>query len=137
MGERFLLSTVAGLLARVIEAEGREEEAEAFTRRVEEVAADDDPVEQASWRSVRARILARRGEHELAIRLANEAVALRRQSDSPMLMAEVLVDLAEVLRHAGDEAAAEAARSEAVSLYESKGDVVSAARLGAEIATPA
>jgi class 3 adenylate cyclase/tetratricopeptide (TPR) repeat protein len=69
IGERYLLSTVAGLLARAIEAQGRHEEAEAITKKVEEIAAPDDPVEQATWRAIAARILARRREREPALRL--------------------------------------------------------------------
>jgi len=129
IGERYLLSTVAGLLARTIEAQDRHEEAEAINKRVEEIAAPDDPVEQATWRAIAARILARRLERERAVQLATEAVALRRQTDSPMLQAEALLDLADVLRETGDVAGADAAVAEALQLAEAKGDIVTAARL--------
>jgi predicted ATPase len=129
IGERFLLSTVAGYLGRVVELQGRHDEAEAITRRVEEIGAADDPDPQASWRGVRARILAQRGQAETARRLAMEAVALRRQSDSPILQAEALLDLAEVLRHTGDAPGADAAVAEALQLAEAKGDIVTATHL--------
>jgi hypothetical protein len=86
-------------------------------------------VEQATWRAIAARILARRLERETALRLATEAVALRRQTDSPMLQAEALLDLADVLRETGDAAGADATTAAALQLVEAKGDIVTAARL--------
>lgn len=61
--------------------------------------------------------------------MADEAVALRRATDSPTLLADALADLAEVLDLVGRENAGGAAREEALRLYEAKGDNASAARL--------
>jgi tetratricopeptide (TPR) repeat protein len=66
MGERGLLSMVAAELARAIYAQGRFEEADRFTDASEELAATADMTSQISWRAVRAKILARRGEFTAA-----------------------------------------------------------------------
>ncbi len=129
VGEKYLRSTVGGLLARALEAQGLMEEAESITQSMEEIAAPDDVDAQAIWRGVRARVLANRGETDAARVLAQEAVALRRQSDSPVALAEALVDLAEVERSAGDQAAVTATLEEALWLVQLKGDVVSARRI--------
>jgi class 3 adenylate cyclase/tetratricopeptide (TPR) repeat protein len=129
MGERFLLATVGGMLARVEYLLGEHAEAEKLARIVGEVAAPDDIDGQALWRAALATCLARRGEVAEAQRLGAEAVELRRRSDSPALLAEALTDLAEVQRHAGMDDAVRGLRNEALALYERKGDLVSAGRL--------
>jgi class 3 adenylate cyclase len=131
MNERFLLSSIGSLLARVLERRGRADEAEALTRNVEEIAAMDDVDAQAGWRGVRARILASRGEADEASRLAGDAVALRRNSDSPVLLAEALEDLAAVQRAGGDAASASASLDEALALASGKQDLATANRLEA------
>jgi class 3 adenylate cyclase/tetratricopeptide (TPR) repeat protein len=129
LGERFLLSTVAGMLARVLYMLDRFDEAEALTRRVEELAAADDTDAQALWRSVRAMTLARRAERDEALRLTDEALALRRGSDAPTRLAEALTDAAEVMRAVGLDIEVRLLREEALAVYEAKGDLVSAGRL--------
>ncbi len=129
MGERYLLPSVDGLLARVLYTLDRFDEADALSRSVAEMAMEDDPDAQAIWRSVQAMIRAREGDPERGIRLAQEAIALRRRSDAPVLLADALADFAEVLRFAGRDDEERAVRDEALRLYERKGDSVSAGRL--------
>jgi tetratricopeptide (TPR) repeat protein len=75
------------------------------------------------WREVRAKVLARRGEFELAETVAREAVAMMEQTDSTGSQADAWFALAEVLKLADrDEEAAEAA-ARAADLYERKGIV--------------
>jgi hypothetical protein len=93
------------------------------------MAMDDDPDAQAIWRSVQAMIRARHGDPEEGIRLALEAIALRRRSDAPVLLADALADFSEVLRFSGRDDEERAVRNEALRLYERKGDIVSAGRL--------
>ncbi len=131
LGEKFLLSSVAGSLGRVVYQLNRFEEAEALAMVVEQLAAPDDVDAQALWRSVLGMCLARRGEHDEGLRLANEAVELRRATDALTLQAETLSDLAETLRFTGRDDEVRAVRSEAMRLYERKGDIVSAGRLRA------
>ena len=55
--ERYLLSTLAGLLARALWAQGRPDEAEDMTALAEELSDPDDIDAQVHWRSVQAKIL--------------------------------------------------------------------------------
>ncbi|MDP9270601.1 MAG: AAA family ATPase [Chloroflexota bacterium] len=134
MGEKFLRSTVGGLLARAIVLQGRDAEAEQLTREVEEMTSEDDTDAQAVWRGARARALAHRDDLDEALRLATEAVALRQRTDSPVLQAEALADLAEVHHVANRMADAQAVLEQALSLIEAKGDTVTATRLQTALA---
>ena len=129
MGERYLLPSVDGLLARVLYTLDRFEEADELAVGVREMAIEDDIDAQALWRSVHAMLLARRGQLDDAIRLSFEAIDMRRRSDAIVFLADALTDFSEVLRFTGREDEVRAVRTEALSLYERKGDVVSAGRL--------
>ena len=83
MGERGLLSTVAGFLAQALYARGEYEEAARCSRASEDAAATDDVFSQMLWRTSRAKILVRQGEHERAEALAREAVRLGETHRSP------------------------------------------------------
>jgi len=50
VGEKYSLSSVAGLLAHAIERQGRIDEADEITRIAEEISAPDDLDAQALWR---------------------------------------------------------------------------------------
>ncbi|MBA3586091.1 MAG: AAA family ATPase [Chloroflexi bacterium] len=134
MGERSLLPSVDGRLARVLYALERFEEAEAIARSAQSMSMDDDLDAQAMWRSVLAMIVARKGETDAAVRMARDAVELRRRSDAIIYLADTLTDLGEVLRFTGREDEVLAVRTEALRLYEQKGDVVSAGRVRALLA---
>jgi class 3 adenylate cyclase/tetratricopeptide (TPR) repeat protein len=122
MGEKYLLSTIAGLLAQVLCAQARYDEANAMCMITASVAAEDDAQSQALWRSVRGKVLAHRnGSRDHAVELAREAVEILRRTDAIVWQADALVDLAETLSAAGDEAEARAALDEAAALYELKG----------------
>ena len=128
MGERYVLASIAGLLARVLYEQARYDEAEELSRTVEGFSSPEDIDAQALWRGVRAKVLARRGESAEATRLAQEMLALRRQAESPDLEAEALADLAEVERLNGDDGW-RATLATAVAGFERKGDVASVRRL--------
>jgi predicted ATPase len=129
IGEKYFVQTVGGLLAGALLALGRDDESEAVAETVRREAAPDDSDAQALWRSVLARILARRGDHLGAIAFASEAVEIRSQTDSPIDLAEANVDLAEVLRAAGRDADADSAIDSAIALALRKGHVILAERL--------
>jgi predicted ATPase/class 3 adenylate cyclase len=133
LGEKYLLPPTAALLAHVIYARGRPDEAEQVSRTAEEIAASDDVVAQALWRSVRAKVLAGRDLGEEAEQLAREAVRLIRTTDALEWQADALLDLAEVLRHAGRRDEAQAVAAEARDLYAEKGNTVAAARAAATV----
>ena len=133
LGERYLLPPLAALLAQVVFAQGRADEAEEITVRVELLSDSDDVEPQTAWRSVRAKVLAGRGEVGEAERLALDAVRLVRTTDSPWMQADALLDLAEVLGRAERPDEARAAAAEALELYELKGARAAAARAAAVI----
>jgi class 3 adenylate cyclase/tetratricopeptide (TPR) repeat protein len=124
MGERYLLSTIAGELARTLYAQARYEEALAMTETAERLSADDDIGSQALWRSVRARLVARSGDLTEGIALAEEAVRLLEPGDTLVRKADALVDLADVLRGAGLADEARHRLDEAVALLRAKGNMV-------------
>ena len=66
MGERNYISTTAAFLAEALYRQERDEEAFRMTEESEEIAAADDVATQYLWRSVRAKLIARRGRHEEA-----------------------------------------------------------------------
>jgi tetratricopeptide (TPR) repeat protein len=125
MGEKNILSTVAGHLARVLYAQGRYAEAEELAEMCAQAAAEDDVISQVLWRSARGMVLARRDDFAEAERLAREAVALMEQTDQIDRHADALIDLAEVLRLSGREHEAAPVIEEALQLYERKENVVS------------
>ncbi|MGH2554477.1 MAG: ATP-binding protein [Actinomycetota bacterium] len=127
MGEKYFLATTAALLAHALYLQGRYEEAEAFSL-VSSRSDQDDVESQSLWRRARAKVLARWGRFEEAEALAREALTMIEQTDSPVLQANSLMDLGEVLRLAGREAEALPVMSSALGLYEKKGNTVSAGR---------
>ncbi|OAI54153.1 hypothetical protein AYO48_01320 [Gaiella sp. SCGC AG-212-M14] len=132
LGERRVRATVASRLAKVVYLQGRYDEAEHLTKTSEQLAGTGDVASQIEWRSVRAKLVARRGELEHAERLAREALRLAEQTDDLGSQATVLVDLAEVLRSAGRTGDTIALLDRAGELFEEKGNVV-AARAAREI----
>ncbi len=128
MGEHNYISTTAAFLAEALYRQGKLDEAEGYTVESEKVAASDDVSSQFLWRSVRARILARRGALEDGEALARAALDIIRTSDEPDSQAEGLLALAEVLALAGRVAEAAAAARGALELFEAKGNVISEAR---------
>jgi class 3 adenylate cyclase/tetratricopeptide (TPR) repeat protein len=132
LGERRVLATVASRLAKTVYLQGRYDEAEHLAKTSEHLAGTGDIASQIEWRSVRAKLVARRGELDRGERLAREALRLAEQTDDLGSQATVLVDLAEVLRSAGRTEDAIALLDRATQLFEEKGNVV-AARAAGEI----
>jgi tetratricopeptide (TPR) repeat protein len=126
IGEVSFLSTVAGLLAEALYAQGNYEEAELLTRVSERVAGAEDVYTHLLWQSVRAKCLARKGRIAEALRLADASGALAETTDSLHLRWHEQMSQAEVFRLAGRAADAEAAAREAVRLAELKGNLVGA-----------
>ena len=113
--ERYVLSTLAGLLARALWLQGRPDEAEDHTVLAEELADPDDVDAQVNWRSVQALVLASRGEGDAAEKLARGAVEMLEPTDATILQIQALLDLADVLDRL-DRPGAEQARSRAHAL---------------------
>ena len=133
MGEKNYIGTTAAYLAEALHRQGRDDEAATFATFSQETAAADDLAGQYLWRQVQAKVLARRGEIEEAIRLATEAVELTDQSDDPTDQANALVDLAEIHRLAGRIDDAAAALREALERHAAKGNIPAVRSVRAQI----
>jgi hypothetical protein len=116
------------LLARIVVDRGSPPEAVELCTASERFAAPDDLVTQAMWRAVRARILGGQGDSAGAMALARAAMELVAGIDLVNDRADVVLDAADAVRLAGDAAVAGRITSEAIALYEGKGNLVSAAR---------
>jgi tetratricopeptide (TPR) repeat protein len=133
-GNRGALCCVAAVLAEALYQQGHCDEAHRLTEESENAAASDDILAQVWWRSVRAKVLARRGDVEQSERLAREAVALSDPTDWIPVKASALLDLAEVLRLTGKPTEAVEPLERALALCEAKGDVVGARRARSSLA---
>jgi class 3 adenylate cyclase len=129
LGEQGWLSTVAGLAAEALYRVGRDEEAWRLTDKAEDAGAADDVVTQMLIRQVRGKILSRRSEHEMAERLAREAVEWGEPTDATEVKADSYRDLAIVLVAAGKRTEALEALAEAQRLYVEKGHTAGVARV--------
>jgi class 3 adenylate cyclase/tetratricopeptide (TPR) repeat protein len=135
MDERYFRPLVAAVWAQALAALGRLDDAEAAASAAAELSGHDDVETEAVLHCVRARLVAARGDPGLAVTLAERGVSLVRTTDAPVMQADALVDLAEVLQLAGREVDAAAAAAEARLRYGLKGHVVGAARADALLAS--
>jgi class 3 adenylate cyclase/tetratricopeptide (TPR) repeat protein len=136
MGERNYISSIAGLLAEALYRQGRFEDARAHAAFCEVVAAPSDVSSQYLWRGIKGKLLARDGAHEEGITLATSGVDQTRTSDDIETQGNALMFLAEAQAAAGRDDDAARSATEARTLFEAKGNVVSAAR-AAGFASPA
>jgi ATP/maltotriose-dependent transcriptional regulator MalT len=132
MGERALLATTAAMLAQVLLAQEHDEEAWVLTDTAEAAAAPDDLSAELLCGSVRAQLLARRGDIAEAERLIADAVGRAARTDWIVEHADALMARAAVLRVAGQEDVANVTVRQAAELYERKGNVVAARRARSE-----
>jgi class 3 adenylate cyclase/tetratricopeptide (TPR) repeat protein len=122
------LSTGAAALALVYCELDRLEEAESWAARAAELGAPEDAVTQMLWRQARAWVLARRGQHEEAERLAREAVEIGETTEDLNSKAKARADLAEVVALAGRVDGAAGLLEEALERFEAKENLVEAGR---------
>jgi class 3 adenylate cyclase/tetratricopeptide (TPR) repeat protein len=128
------LSSAAGLLAQAYYALGQVDEAGGWAARAAVFSASDDADGQTLWRLVKAKVLARRGEHSEAEQLAHEAVEICEATDMLNAQGDAFADLAEVLALGGHREAAVEALEDALARYERKENVVMAQRVRARLA---
>jgi class 3 adenylate cyclase len=128
MGEVGWLSTVAGLLAEAVCEQGRNDEAAGLAQLSAQSAGTEDIYSQVLWRTVLAKVHARRGEHAEADRLAADARALADTTDFLLLRWHAALSRAEVQRLGGDGDAAETSISDAIELAREKGNVLAEQR---------
>jgi hypothetical protein len=118
IGEKYLLPAIAALLAQVVDAQGRSDEAEEISRVAEELVAGDDAELRALWPSLRGEVLTwqeRANEGERRAREAVDVIRIRAAlsrlttwysggvsaqlwTKAPGMPADALLDLAEVFR---------------------------------------
>jgi class 3 adenylate cyclase/tetratricopeptide (TPR) repeat protein len=124
-------ATRAGELAAALYALGRYAEADMWARSAEDAASNDDLDARLAWQPVRAKLLARDGDHDRAQQLARDAVLAAQTTDALNKCGRVLLDYAEVLRLGGREEDATQSTEEARRNYEQKGNLAAAARVAA------
>ncbi|WP_246398912.1 BTAD domain-containing putative transcriptional regulator [Mycobacterium vicinigordonae] len=110
----------AALLGRACLLLDREEEASELCAESERLAGHALKASIA-WRLLRAHLLTRSSDYDEARQVAEAAVSLAERTDLLVDHGDACLTLATVLRAGGDAAAARAAASRAVDLYERKG----------------
>ena len=99
-GETGVLSTIVAELAEALYGLGRYAEAEEASLESERLAQPTDAASQGMWRGVRAKLLARRGEGDEALRLARESIEWA--GTRPEELGNAYASLAEIWRFGGD-----------------------------------
>jgi tetratricopeptide (TPR) repeat protein len=127
--DRGYLSTQTARVARILYELDRLDEADAWAERAAELGASDDATTQMVWRQAKAKVLARRGAHTEAERLAHEAAAIAEKTDQLNSQGDANADLAEVLLLNGKADEAIAALEQALQRYERKENLVMAQRM--------
>jgi ATP/maltotriose-dependent transcriptional regulator MalT len=122
------VATIVGFRAAAALELGREDEALAFADETARMAQADDFEPHVRHWCVRARVLARRGEHDAAQEAIQKALELAEPTDYLPLRAYVSLSRAELADLAGRQHEQRAALEEALRLSELKGDVETAQR---------
>jgi len=135
IGERGILSSVAGRLAEALCAQGRLEEAQQMTEEAQAAAPPGDIEAQARWRAARAKLVARGGRFPAARTLLDEAAALVSATSWAVLQAEILMAKAEVDRLAGEREQAGASLRAALRIYQDRHATTFASQAGAALAS--
>ena len=126
LGDRNYISTVAGYLAEALFRQGRLEESGTFAAFSAEVADPDDVATQVLWRGVTGKLLAEQGRARGRRTPGARRGRAESAEEDPIDQANALMDLAHVLRLADDADQASVVATDALGLYERKGDVISA-----------
>ena len=124
VGERYVLSTVAGFLAQTLLELGEIEQASAMCERSRELATDADVATQGLWRYVRGRILARQDAAAEGERITREALAYLAPTEAIVYRIEGQIALGETLLAGERPDEARVAFDDARLLAEEKGGVV-------------
>jgi class 3 adenylate cyclase/tetratricopeptide (TPR) repeat protein len=128
LGEQSFLPSAAGVLAQALYALDRLDEADAWADRAAEAGVRDAAEKETVWRQVKAKVLARRGNHAEAERIAREAITICDESEMLDLQGDAYADLGEVFLLAGKSDEATAALEQALERYERKENLVMAER---------
>jgi class 3 adenylate cyclase/tetratricopeptide (TPR) repeat protein len=123
-----ILATTTAMLAQAVYAQGRHGEARELCRLTADATAPDDIVSQVVWRGVQAKLLARDGDCEQAVRVAREALAIVQPTDLLSHHADAMLDLADVLRVCALTEESDTYVRAGLALHESKGNRSAVAR---------
>jgi tetratricopeptide (TPR) repeat protein len=118
LGQTSFLSTILCEQALTHYRSGRLDEAERLAIEGEELGAEEDVVNFAWGRSVRARVAADRGDHDDAEKLARSALEYGYRTDFPRVLGEVHETLAYVLVKAGRVGEARAEYERTLDIWE-------------------
>jgi predicted ATPase/DNA-binding SARP family transcriptional activator/predicted negative regulator of RcsB-dependent stress response len=117
MGEAGYRATTALWLAESLYEQGRNEEAEQLADEAATIAHPDDFGDQVHLRTIRAKLHARRGDIDAAVRLVEDASAIT-PAGNAYLLGKVLLTRGDVLLRAGKTEEAAAVLREALRLFE-------------------
>jgi len=133
LDEAVLASDFAASLSRVVLTRGEHDEARELA---EEAAASKafDIAVPVVLRGTKARLAASEGNHVRAIELAHGATSIAGRTDLTNLQADAQITLGDVLAAEGNGQAAMTAWRHALSLYEAKGNLVSASEVRSKLA---
>jgi len=124
MGERIDRPGIAAQLAEALYQQNRYDEAEHFV----EISEEGVPSARVRYRfAVRAKLVARQGDMERATALAKAMVELAQREDNLNMHGHALMDLAEVLRLAGQTEESRRYVESALEVYDRKANAISAA----------
>jgi tetratricopeptide (TPR) repeat protein len=129
----WLASTVAGILAHSLYAQDRYEEAEELATASGRITGSDDVYSQVVGRGARAKALGALGDLAQAEAVGTEAVRLAAGTDCLQLQGESLLDLADVRRRTGRPADATDLTTEALRLFDRKGNLLAVDRVCATL----
>jgi class 3 adenylate cyclase/tetratricopeptide (TPR) repeat protein len=124
VGETYVLSTVAALLAQTLLEQGELEEAGVICERSRDLTTEADVATEGLWRCVLGRILTRRGAYAEAEEVTRAGLAYLEPTDAIVYQIEGNVALGEVLAASGRVEEARNALAVARRLAETKGGVV-------------
>jgi DNA-binding SARP family transcriptional activator len=124
-----VLATRAAELAVALYDQGRYDEAAEWSHLARESAGGDDLDAALTRQPVEAKLLARQGELGEAERLGCATLELVSRTDALNRHAEALLALGEILERAGSKLEAEERITQALALYDTKGNEAAAARL--------
>ena len=127
MGEKGVLPTLQTHLADIVLARGQDDAAERLVEEARKLSAPDDSLTEMRWRSVMAKIIAKRGDLRGATDLLDEARSVGAATGYLDWYAGLLVDIGEVMTLVDRPSDAAGALREAVDLYRRKGNVVAQA----------
>ena len=128
-GDLYFLTSQEAELARALWALGRIEEAEGFSRSSQAHAGPDDLMAQAQWRQTRALVRASTGKGVEAKQLAREAIDVLADTDHIWLRTVGYETLGTVLELCGDPVGAIEALRQALNMWATKGNIVSAEKV--------